>query len=368
MTRLLLIGGGHAHVHVLDAMAKRPFPDTETTLISPYPRQIYSGMLPGWIAGHYTIEQCAIPINLLAERAGVRFVQTACTSLDPESKQAHCLNGEIIPFHFASIDTGPTADLGNMPGALEHALPIRPIEGFVNAWQGVLERAREQTSGFRLAIVGDGAAGTELAFAIQHRFSCERIKHGQITLIGGGNQPLSGFPERLRRTAATLLQQHGIAYLSDSRAIEFLPGAVRLADKTEMASDLCLVVTGAAAPAWPADSGLACDDSGFIRLTSTLQSASHPWAFAAGDVAAYAEARPKSGVFAVRAGPVLADNLRAACAGKTLQAWKPQEKALYLISTGRRHALAAWGPLSVSGEWVWRWKDRIDRRFVQRFS
>jgi NADH dehydrogenase FAD-containing subunit len=135
-----------------------------------------------------------------------------------------------------------------------------------------------------------------------------------------------------------------------------------------MACDASLLVTGAAAPTWPSASGLACDENGFIRVTPTLQSTSHPFVFAAGDVAAYAEPRPKSGVFAVRAGPVLANNLRSALTGKTMQRWTPQGKALYLISTGKRHALAAWGHLSTSGEWVWRWKDRIDRRFMQRFS
>jgi selenide,water dikinase len=135
-----------------------------------------------------------------------------------------------------------------------------------------------------------------------------------------------------------------------------------------MACDASLLVTGAAAPAWPAASSLACDENGFIRVSPTLQSTSHPFVFAAGDVAAYADPRPKSGVFAVRAGPVLANNLRSAFTGKTMQRWAPQKKALYLISTGKRHALAAWGTLNTSGEWVWRWKDRIDRRFMQRFS
>jgi selenide,water dikinase len=128
------------------------------------------------------------------------------------------------------------------------------------------------------------------------------------------------------------------------------------------------VSTGAAAPAWPAASGLATDADGFIRVGPTLQSLSHPQVFAAGDVAAYAQPRPKSGVYAVRAGPVLAQNLRAACEGQPLQAWTPQARALYLISTGERHALATWGRWSWSGAWVWRWKDRIDRQFMRRFG
>lgn len=368
MKRLVLIGGGHAHVHVLDAFARQPFPDTEVTLISPYPRQIYSGMLPGWIAGHYSIEQCAIPIDRLARCAGIRFQRTTCEAIDLELKQVACADGQTIPFDLVSIDSGPTVDLTHTLGASLHTLPIRPIEGFVSDWPDLLERARRQTSGFRLAIIGDGAAGTELAFAVKYRFAREGLTQARVTLIGGNDRPLSGLPARLRNAAASLLKRHGVEYLSNRRAIEFQPEAVCLSDNSTIACDASLTVTGAAAPAWPARSGLACDSDGFICVTSTLQSTSHPWSFAAGDVAAYADPRPKSGVFAVRAGPVLANNLRATSAGTALHAWSPQVRALYLISTGKRHALAAWGPFSASGNWVWRWKDRIDRRFVQRFS
>ncbi len=368
MKRLLLIGGGHAHVHVLDALARQPYPETEVTLVSPYPRQIYSGMLPGWISGYYDIKQCAIPIDLLAQRAGVRFVESACTNIDVDARQIHCANGETISFDLVSIDSGPTVDLDRIPGANEFALPIRPIEGFVAAWPRLLERARNITSGFALTIVGNGAAGTELAFAIQERFVLEQLNHAQVILVGSNKIPLSGLPAGLRNTASNLLKNQGITHLGNRRVVEFFPGHAKLSDGSSIECNASLIVTGAAAPAWPAKSGLACDENGFIRVTKTLQSQTHPFVFAAGDVAAYTENRPKSGVYAVRAGPILTNNLRSACANLPLQMWKPQEKALYLISTGKHHALAAWGPLSTNGNWVWRWKDRIDRRFMQRFS
>ena len=368
MKRLLLVGGGHAHVHVLAALAEAPFVGTEVTLISPYPRQIYSGMLPGWIAGDYSIDDCAIPIDRLAQRAGVRFVQTACSGLDLDTKVAHCANGEQVAFDLVSIDSGPTLALADLAGAELYAIAIRPIESFVAAWPDLLERARQAPAAFKLAIVGDGAAGTELAFAIQSRFASERLAQAQVALIGANSAPLAGFPTRLRNTVSQLLAKRGIATLANRRVLAFLPGKLRLSDETLFDADASLIVTGAAAPCWPAASGLACDEAGFIRLTRTLQSVSHPFVFAAGDVAAYADPRPKSGVFAVRAGPVLANNLRAACQGASLQRWTPQAQALYLLSTGHRHALATRGSWSFGGNWVWRWKDWIDRRFMQRFS
>jgi len=374
--RLLLIGGGHAHVHVLDAQAKTAFPDTAITLISPFPRQIYSGMLPGWIAGDYTIEQCAIPIDRLAQRAGIRFLETACTGLDLQRKQAHCANGDIIDFDFVSIDSGPTVAsdlLENAPAHVLPILPIRPIEGFVAAWPTLLEHARWQRDGFALCIIGDGAAGTELAMAIDQRFKREALSHARINLIGSHALPLPGQPDPLRRAASAILARRGIRYWSKQRASSFSEGHMTLADGSRLTCDAALVVTGAAAPQWPAVSGLACDELGFIRVGETLQSRSHEFVLAAGDVASYTDARPKSGVFAVRAGPILAANLRALCAGLPLQPWTPQRRALYLISTGTRQALASWGNLSGGkSEWLgrllWWWKDRIDRGFMRRFS
>ena len=366
MKQLVLVGGGHAHVHVLAALASAPFAATQVTLVSPYSRQIYSGMLPGWIAGYYALEDCALALDALARRAGVRFVQTACTGLDLEARQVRCASGEAIAFDYLSIDSGPVADSGQLAGTEQHGLPVRPIEGFVAAWPGLLEKARQD--GFRLAIVGDGAAAIELAFAMQTRFAAEGIKHGGLTLIGSNPQPLAGFPFLLRRKALKLLAAQGIAHLGRRRALALLPGRVQLDDGTALTADAVLVATGAAAPAWPAASSLATDEAGFIRVTPMLQSVSHPFVFAAGDVAAYADARPKSGVFAVRAGPPLAANLRAICQGQTLQAWQPQKRALYLLSTGLKYALAAWGGFSFSGAWVWRWKDSIDRRFIARFG
>jgi pyridine nucleotide-disulfide oxidoreductase family protein len=368
MKRLVLVGGGHAHVHVLAALATRPFADTDVVLVSPYSRQIYSGMLPGWISGYYEIEDCVLSLDSLARRAGVRFVQTSCTGLNLKTKQVCCASGETIPFDYASIDSGPTANLGQLAGAAEHALPIRPIEGFIAAWPGLLESARRKTREFKLTIVGDGAAAVELAFAIQARFASEGLSRARLTLIGGNRQMLTSFPFLLRHKAAKLIAEKGIMHIGNRRVVAVLANHVQLDDGSQLAADTALIVTGAAAPPWPAACGLATDEAGFIRVNAMLQSVSHPFVFAAGDVAAYADARAKSGVFAVRAGPPLAENLRAICQGQTLNSWRPQQRALYLLGTGRKHALAAWGGFSTSGAWVWRWKDKIDRRFIAQFS
>ena len=368
MRRLVLLGGGHAHVKVLADLAERPLAGSEVHLVTPYRRQIYSGMLPGWIAGHYAIESCAIALDALAARAHVTFHETAGVGLDPERNGLRCADGTALTFDMLSIDTGPMPALDTLPGSTQHALPIRPIEQFIAAWPALIDRMLGRCRRFDLVILGGGAAGVELAFAIGHRATVDGWSDLRLTLVGSDDLPLEGAPPALRRRAAALLAQRGIAWRGKCRASRIEPGQMHFEVGDALDFDACLIVTGAAAPAWPKRSGLATDERGFIRVGPTLQSVSHPHILAAGDVAAYHEERPKSGVYAVRAGPILAENLRALCAGRPLRNWAPQRRALYLISTGDRHALASWGRWAWSGDWVWHWKDWIDRRFMRHFG
>lgn len=371
MKRLLLLGGGHAHVQVLADLARQGLPGWAVTLVTPHARQIYSGMLPGWVAGHYRLDQCAIALDTLAARAGVGWHQASGTGLDLAGQRLLCSDGQRLPYDLLSIDTGPMPALASLPGSAAHALPVRPIEAFVAAWPAWVERLRQRPPGappFRLLVLGAGAAGLELAFAIRHRANREGWPALHIGLVDPGDQPLRDAPPRARSRAAELLARRGIEWRGRHRVTQLTPGLMHRAEGEPLAFDLALLVTGAAAPAWPAHSGLATDAAGFIRVDAALRSVSHPQVFAAGDVAALPEPRPKSGVYAVRAGPVLARHLRAACAGLPTGTWQPQQRALYLISTGERHALACWGRWAVDGAWVWHWKDHIDRRFMRRFG
>lgn len=364
MKRLLLLGGGHAHVEVLTELARRPFAGCEVHLVSPYPRQIYSGMLPGWVAGHYQLEQCVIALDALARNAAVPFHETAARAVDLTTHTVQCMNGESLRFDWLSIDTGPVAALARLPGAAEHALPIRPIEGFVATWPQLADRIARQRDRFDFAILGAGAGGIELAFAIRQRARREGWSHLQVHLVGSEDLPLDGTALPARRRALHMLQQRGIRWHGPRRAVEIEAGSIHFSDGPPLPFDACLVVTGPSAPAWPKESGLAVDESGFVRVGDTLQSVSHAHVFAAGDVAAHAPRIMKSGVYAVRAGKHLARTLRLVCAGAAAQPWTPQARALYLISSGDRNALAIWSRWSVAGHWLWLLKDAIDRRYI----
>ncbi len=358
--KLILLGGGHAHLHVLKSLTERYLPDSEVTLVSPYSRQVYSGMLPGWVAGHYTLEQCVVPLAPLAQRGDVTFVETAARHIDFASRTVIFDNGTALPFDVVSIDTGPVADLSAIPGAAEHAISIRPIEAFITAFSAI-KNSVESGAGRRIVFVGAGAGGIELALAMQHAFQPYGVG---VTLISAANTLPGSTGPRLAR----VLRERGISLLAGQTAARIAPNEVHLQSGTVVEADHIIVSTGAAAAAWPRDSGLACDNKGFIVVNNHLQSISHPDVFAAGDCVTMQNVmRPRSGVYAVRAGPPLTENLRRYFRGMPLATYTPQQRSLYLISTGAHHAIASWGGLAWSGGWVWRWKDAIDRRFMSKF-
>jgi pyridine nucleotide-disulfide oxidoreductase family protein len=358
--RLVLLGGGHAHVHCIAEIGRKPTQGMQATLISPFARQVYSGMLPGWIAGHYGIDDCVVPLPPLAQKAGITFLQTAAARVDPLRRVVHCANGAQIPYDILSIDTGPVADLSHLPGAAQHALAVRPIEQFIEGWDRA--RARLMAGGRRIVMVGAGAAGVELALSMQHALKTAAVKL-DFTIVSAADT----LPGNVGKRLLSILRERGIRLLGNTMAQRIEAGKVILPRGT-LEADLIIVSTGAAAAEWPRASGIKTDERGFILVSDKMQSLSHAEIFAAGDCASMSGfPRPKSGVYAVRAGPPLEQNLRRALTGEAFQAYLPQQRSLYLISTGDRYAVGSWGGLSWEGAWAWRWKDRIDRQFVARY-
>lgn len=361
MKQLVLLGGGHAHVHVLHQLARETLPNTQVTLVSPHGRQIYSGMVPGWLAGHYAIDDCAIELKPLAEAAQVRFIEASATGVEAARKQVCLSSGEVLPYDLLSVDTGPVMDRDLVPGAREHALFVRPIEHFVRLSEALLGLA--QTRPLSVVVIGGGAAGVELVLALQHRLGAS----AHLSLVTGGTPPVPSHSGAVQARVTAALRRARVAVLQE-RCVEITATQVLLANGARLASDAPIAVWGTSAAPWLSDSGLALDALGFIQTQSTLQSTSHPEVFAVGDVASRIDApHPKSGVYAVRSGPPLFENLKRSCAGQVLTHYKPQDKSLNLLACGERYAIASWGDWSVEGRWVWQWKDWIDRRFVARY-
>ena len=366
MKRLLLLGGGHAHVHVLRDLAREGMAAAEVTLVTPFLRQMYSGMLPGIVAGHYRAEQAAIPLAPLAAAAGVKVIESSVVALEAAARRVRLADGRTLDYDVASLDTGSVMARERIAGAREHALFVRPIEHFLTHFEGLLDLAARRV--LDIVVLGGGAAGVELALALHHRLAGRGEEQARVALVMGGPQLLAGYPPRVVAHAARLLARAKVTLFPEP-CVEIRGDAVVLASGARLACDVPVVATGSEAPAWLATSGLALDGHGFVVTGPTLQSGSHPEVFAAGDVASRIdEPHAKSGVYAVRAGPPLARNLRAYVGGAPLARYVPQKTTLNLISGGARRAIVAWGRWQAEGRWAWWWKDHIDRAFIARYS
>lgn len=354
--RLVLVGAGHAHLGVLDAWRGGRAPEgVELIVVVDRPRWIYSGMVPGVVAGDYAPAEAVVEVAPLVRAAGGRFVEAALERVDPQGRRLFLEGGGIVPYEVASLDIGAATAGLDVPGVRAHAVPTRPVARLLD-----LARAMEEGGSEAPVVVGGGAAGAELAAALAAR------GHRGAVLVEAGPRLL---PERRLRVARRLgeaLAARGVRVLAGAGVVEVEAGAVRLEDGRRVPSGLTVWAAGTAPPAPVRTSALPVDARGFLRVRDTLQVVGHPDLFAAGDCAApEGAALPRAGVHAVRQGPVLRENLERRLAGRRLRSWSPQGDVLALLNLGDGRALGTkWG-FTVEGRWV-RWvKDRVDRRFVE---
>lgn len=374
-TQLVLIGAGHAHVEVLRAFGQSPLPGLRLTLITREALTPYSGMLPGHIAGHYTAEEMLIDTRPLARFAGATLLHDMATGLDLGAQRVLCRGGPPVPYDILSIDIGASPNTAGIPGAAEHAVPVKPIDGFRARFETL--RARVLAGRSRhILLVGAGAGGVELLLAAEHRLRRDLAAAGgdpatlSFSLVAAGPEILPAFPPAFRTRFRAILAARGIAVETLARVVAVDAAGVTLdsAPPRHLAADEVLWTTEAAPAAWLTETGLALDPRGFLRVDAMLRAAGQRAIFAAGDIIAFDPGPiPRSGVYAVRAGPVLAENIRALAMGGPLRPFRPQRDALYLVSTGGRHAVGTRNGLVAGGGWAWWLKDRIDRRFMRRF-
>lgn len=371
---IVLIGGGHSHVGVLRRFGMNPEPGVRLTVICTTVDTPYSGMLPGYISGHYSFDDVHIDLPKLAAFAGARFYQDEVVGLDTANQKVLCRTRPPVGYDVCSINVGSTPQVARVPGAEAHAVPVKPILNFNGRWLALLERVRQHAGPTTIALVGGGAGGVELTLSMQYRLRAELTALGRnpdelvFHLFTRDTEVMRTHNPWVRKHFTRVLAQRGVHLHTGADVARVEAGSLTTSAGHTLQADEIVWVTQAGGPQWLSTSGLALDDNGFVKVDEHLQS-TQPNVFAAGDVAAFGP-RPleKAGVFAVRMGPPLADNLRCAVRGVPLKPYKPQKHWLALISTGDKHSVASRGPIGFAGDWVWRWKDHIDRSFMKRFS
>lgn len=371
---LVLVGGGHSHVHVLKSFGMTPVPGVRLTLVTRALETPYSGMLPGLIAGVYDHDQVHLDLLRLARFGGARLVRAEATGLDRDGRRLLLKNRPPLRYDLLSLDIGSTPQAADVPGALEHATRLKPVDGLAERWRRMVERVLTADRRLRLVMVGGGAAGVEVALGADHALRAMLRRHGrehlapEVSLVTAGRL-LAGHSAGVRATFLREAARRGVAVIEEAPVVRVEATALHLADGRTLPFDECLWATQAAGAPWLRVSGLACDADGFVLVGPTLQTLTDPLILAAGDVATMADhPRPKAGVMAVRQGPPLTDTLRRVLTGRAPRPFRPQKRFLALIGTGDGRAVASRGGLRAEGAWVWRWKDHIDRRWMRRYQ
>jgi selenide,water dikinase len=358
---VVLLGGGHAHVEVVRQLGPLS-PGREIILVSPSRHAAYSGMLPGYIAGRYRFEDFHIDLDALCRRCGVSFIEATASRIDAGQRQVFLSNGRTLAYRVLSLDIGSTPSL---PQGVLGGVSVKPIASFTERLASLDALAAGHQGRLHLAVVGQGVAGVEVAFALKRRL---RGKQVQIALVGRANRPVPARSQRAQRMVESELKRNGIEHYPGFDVVAFDNGTLVARDGRRLAVDEAVWTTSSGAPGWLRETALELDEAGFIRVDETLRSLSHPDIFAAGDVASLPDPRPKAGVFAVRQGPVLTENIRRCLSREPLLPFRPQKAWLALISLTDDRAIAdKWG-LALRGHWVSEWKHHNDLRFVRRYA
>lgn len=372
MKQLVLIGAGHAHAFVLEAFAQRPDPTIAMTVVSDSRLAAYSGSVPAWLAGDCTLRDTQIDVAALCQRAGATLLESPVVDLNHHTQRVTLANAQTLAFDVASINVGSTLEGPTMQGdGLPYLLAMRPLSSLHHRWQALQKRIQTLPAGStqQIVSVGGGAASCETLMSVlaqlrHHRSDIEWQGHllsAAPTLLGDAGW----LPRQLIRRA---LKRAGIQVHLKRRGVNVVQGGVQDAQGQLLPAEIVLWATGAVGHPWLANTTLPLNEKRFIATERTLAVTGEPRLFAAGDCAQFTPPLPKAGVYAVRQGPVLAENLRAACYAKPLAHWTPPKRVLALIGTGDGHAIASRGAVGFSGRWVWAWKKRIDARFIARFN
>lgn len=371
--RLVLLGGGHAHLEVLRQAAQRRFDGGEILVISPSAHAHYTGMVPGFVQGRYAERALTFDIAALARAAGATFREARAAEVSADGRAVALEGGDIVPCDLVSADVGSVpAGMHSVPGAETHTFGARPLtraRALVAAVEAVIAGS---TRGASVCVVGGGAGGVEIALAVRARAEHAGTRL-PVTLLDGGQELLGEFEPAMRRRAAGVLAARDIAVRIGDDAVAVDDTHVTLASGVRIASTITVWLTGAAPTALTRCSRLPADRRGFWEVDSTLRSVNGAPVWGAGDCVSLRDHPwvPKAGVYAVREAPVLAANLRDAVLGGPAAArhtYTPQRSYLAILDTADGRALLRWKRLVLHGRpplWLKRF---IDRRFVRRYA
>lgn len=373
---LLLIGAGHAHVLFLRRWAEQPCAGWRITLICPYAHHTHSAMLPGYVAGHYTAQDCQIDLASLVKQAGIEWIQGQCVGLQTDKQQVEYTlapRPDGVPsklaFDLLSIEAGSSIDRrrleGQMPGATSYALSLHPLEVFVDLWPKVIDFARQKPPS--MVVIGSGSLATEMIFAAEQAMRTYGIKGARFSLLTGPSEWLSDVHPNVRQRVMAQLRRRHIS-LIHAHCTAIGDEALELGTQAALTCDVPILAMDSQAPLWLQNSGLVLCESGHALINGYLRSTERDDVFIVGEACARLD-QPTNrlAVNSLQARETLAHNLWATLAGQDLKKHPPPTTGTRTVSCGTGHSITRWGPWTLDGGLAWWWKSRRDRAVMQTY-
>lgn len=371
--QIVLLGVGHTNAHVVRMWRMKRIPNAELTCVSDRSIATYSGMLPATLAGQIPEEQMQIDLVRLCASVGARLIVDRVTGVDHENAKLFFADRPPVPFDVLSVGIGSQPTVASLvePDS-PHLLKIKPMQTF-------MARLRERIAALKgggdlkVAVVGSGVAGLEIAFCLKPFLAEHGLGHATVVLVTRSKQIFQEGQSNTRKLLERELARKGMQLICGKSVTAATSSGLRFEDGNEQPADLVVWATGASAPNGLQELGFECTTAGFLQTDHTLQVTGRDDApgtvFAVGDTGTIAgENLPKAGVYAVRQGPVLWENIQRALEGRTLQRYRPQKSFLSLINLGDGQAIAQWKGRAFCGKWAYRLKHSIDSKFMEKFE
>ena len=365
---VVLVGAGNSHLVFVRRWRMRPVPGVAVIWINTQDTIPYSAMTPACLNGEAAREEITIDLVRLARSAGIRLVVGAAERIDPVERLVHVPDRPPLRFDVLSLNVGSVSRPLVDPVQWEGSIPLRPLGRLLDRCEAWIARLEKQPRPFHCVVVGGGASGCELSAALARR--CEHLPRFRLTVVEAHERLLPRFPSWASARFTQRLSEAGVTVLTQCRVVGGSPGRLVLDDGQELECDAAIWATPGVAPPLLRNSGLPVDAEGFLRVHSTLQVEQFPHLFAAGDCITLLDhpELPHNGVYAVRQGPVLYDNILSYLQKRPLRSFRPQRRCLYLLNLSNGQAVGSYGRWTFSGRWVRRWKERIDRRWLMSFE
>lgn len=358
MQKLILVGAGHAHLHIIKKWMKEPLEDVEVTLISASNYQYYSGMFSGYAEGIYSLEDIRINVEEMCKKANISWYQQAVVSVDPKQKMLLTDQGEVMSYDVLSFDIGSLSANTDIKGVKEYAKRIKPNYHYPQMME-------EMQQSENPVIVGGGVAGTELALSLEAWRTKNKLT-SPVKLVSSSSRLLEQESEKASEKIQKLLQKRNIELHLNKRVVEINQINIIVEDSEKISYKDVMWLTGPQAPDLFRVSKLPMDSKGYLLVESTLQVKEYPAIFGAGDciTLSHAPDTPKNGVFAIREAPILWENIRGFLQNGQGSHYHPQKRYLAIMSTGYEEGFLLYNPLYLQNRWAWKLKHRIDKKFI----